>query len=105
MASADATTRSALSFVEHTNDTLGRHRTSIAWLTTAAISLVAAFAITTIRVRDSIFDAFALRLLVVGLTGVAVTHILLAFGLRNEKWHIATWGVVASAWLVTLWVT
>ncbi|MFG0334789.1 MAG: hypothetical protein ACF8TS_15650 [Maioricimonas sp. JB049] len=105
MSSAETNFHSDLTSLERTIDAVVNHRRSIAWLSSAAIILVAAFATTTIRVRDSILDVFTLQLLVAGLSSVAVTNILLAFGVRKEKWHITSWIVTILTWFVILWVT
>ncbi|QDU39470.1 hypothetical protein Mal4_38150 [Maioricimonas rarisocia] len=105
MSSAETTFHSDLTSVERAIDAVVKHRTSFAWLGSAAVVLFAAFAITTIRVRDSIFDVFTLQLLTAGLFSVAASNILLAFGVRKEKWHVTTWSTTITTWFVILWVT
>lgn len=82
-----------------------RHRTSIAWLVAASITLFAAFVCTTIRIRDSFLDVTQLQLVVCGMWCVAMTCFLLAFGVRSERSHLIGWGVVAVLFLCCVVLT
>ncbi|WP_182868443.1 hypothetical protein [Stieleria mannarensis] len=77
--------------------TARRHRVSVACVLSAAIMLVAAIACTTIQTRDSVFDPFSLQVLVSLLSCTAASNLLIAFGMRHERFHFLTWGAVVVA--------
>lgn len=59
----------------------------------------------TIQVRDSVFDAFQLQVLVALLSSIAVSNVLIAFGVRSERWHLWSWCTVAAGWFLCLFLT
>lgn len=86
-------------------DTFIHYRSTAGWLLCACVVMVAAFACTTIEVRDSVFDVSGLRILFAALLSVAATNILAAFGVRSSKCHVVSWVAVSSGILVLLWLT
>lgn len=84
---------------------IAQRRASIAWLASAGIVTVAAFACTTIQIRDSIFDATQLRLLIAALSSIATSNVLLAMNNHKERWHLASWVTVTAVWYLILALT
>lgn len=82
-----------------------QHGSSIAWLVSAAVVMLAASVCATMPIRESIFDATQLRLLVAALSSIVATNILLAFNVREGKWHIGSWIAVVTGWYLVLFLT
>lgn len=82
-----------------------RYRSTVGWLVCACVAVVAAFAITAIEVRNSVFDVSSLRILFASLLSVSVSNAFTAFGVRSPKCHAVSWAAVFSAVLVLHWLT
>ena len=85
--------------------TVARNRVSIACAFAAAIISFAAFACTTIPTRDSILDPFTLQVLVSLLSSIAASLLLIASGVRQEKWHFRAWALVFTGWFLIIVLT
>ncbi|MCP4784047.1 MAG: hypothetical protein GY903_32055 [Fuerstiella sp.] len=105
MSNVEAAIQPANSRLRFLFETTWRNRASVAWLVSAAVLMFAAFAFTTIRVRDSILDVTQLQLLVAALLSVAATSVLIAFKVRSERWHAASWIVVSGALFSCIFLT
>ena len=105
MSTAECTSRSETGTFRFLWRQALRHRSTMAWLASAAIVTFAAVVCATIQVRDSIFDVTQLQLLVGALLNIAATNVLLASRIRRAKWHVGTWATVTTGFLLCLLLT
>ena len=81
------------------------NRLAIVCIFAAAVVLLAAFACTTIRTRDSLFSPLMLQILVAMLSSLAGSLLLVAKGVHHEVWHLRAWALIGTAWFSVILLT